>query len=102
MSRRRGTSWGCFAVSVAEKDAILEKIDGGSVIFADRSSGAKAANVDDESADSTSSQDDADATNCKVDGVAGSCISTSSCRAKGGTSTPHLCPGAADIQCCTL
>jgi hypothetical protein len=34
-------------------------------------------------------------------GVSGECISTGSCSSLGGTSTPGLCPGAANIQCCT-
>src|SRR5262249_20698214 len=39
---------------------------------------------------------------CAVDGVSGTCISTSACAAMSGhISTPHHCPGAADIQCCT-
>ena len=38
---------------------------------------------------------------CIVDGMGGDCISTTSCRASGGTSTPGLCPGAKNIQCCT-
>ena len=34
-------------------------------------------------------------------GKAGTCISTSACVAKGGSSDPaDLCPGSADIQCC--
>jgi hypothetical protein len=40
---------------------------------------------------------------CSVKGVAGVCIDTSACAAKGGGhhSTPGLCPGPADEQCCT-
>ncbi|KAJ7913046.1 hypothetical protein B0H13DRAFT_2005831 [Mycena leptocephala] len=42
---------------------------------------------------------------CSGGGLAsgvGVCISTSSCSAKGGTSTKGLCPGTANnIQCCT-
>lgn len=38
------------------------------------------------------------AQDCTANGQPGECISTSSCA---GTSTPGLCPGAADIQCCT-
>ncbi|KAI5804415.1 hypothetical protein EDC01DRAFT_779303 [Geopyxis carbonaria] len=38
------------------------------------------------------------ATSCTAAGVAGTCIATSACS---GTSTPGLCPGAANIQCCT-
>jgi hypothetical protein len=41
---------------------------------------------------------------CKLpSGTAGTCISTSACSAKGGTSDPaDLCPGGNDIQCCTV
>jgi cell wall-associated NlpC family hydrolase len=41
---------------------------------------------------------------CKLpSGTAGTCISTSACAAKGGTSDPaDLCPGDNDIQCCTV
>jgi hypothetical protein len=39
---------------------------------------------------------------CSVDGVAGDCISTSTCAGKAGhTSTPGHCPGPASIECCT-
>ncbi len=39
---------------------------------------------------------------CSVKGVAGVCIDTSACAAKGGHhSTPGYCPGPADEQCCT-
>ncbi|KEF63602.1 uncharacterized protein A1O9_01580 [Exophiala aquamarina CBS 119918] len=34
-------------------------------------------------------------------GVSGECIGAGSCSSKGGSSTPGLCPGAANIQCCT-
>ncbi len=37
-----------------------------------------------------------------VDGIAGTCISTSSCAAKGGHhSTPGYCPGPSSEECCT-
>lgn len=118
---KQGTSWGCFAVSVAEKEEILEAIDGGSVIYAEKSDPAKAASIgggggndDDEEATAPpttnppttpdpgiDSQDEEDATACKAGGVSGVCIATAACKAKGGTSTRHLCPGANDIQCCT-
>ncbi|MFI5299143.1 MAG: hypothetical protein ACHREM_13685 [Polyangiales bacterium] len=43
---------------------------------------------------------DAGAT-CSVSGVAGTCMTVTACAALGTyTSTPGLCPGAADIQCC--
>lgn len=35
---------------------------------------------------------------CTANGVAGQCIERSTC---GGTSTPGLCPGPRNIQCCT-
>ncbi len=35
---------------------------------------------------------------CRANGLAGACMNTASC---GGTSTPGLCPGPANIQCCT-
>jgi hypothetical protein len=38
------------------------------------------------------------APSCTADGVAGVCMDTSQCT---GTSTAGLCPGAANIQCCT-
>lgn len=39
---------------------------------------------------------------CTVQGTAGTCISTSACAAMSShVSTPGLCPGADDIQCCT-
>jgi lysozyme len=38
---------------------------------------------------------------CSDMGVDGDCIETSMCTAMGGTPTPDLCPGPADIQCCT-
>jgi len=38
---------------------------------------------------------------CSVGGVSGTCISTSSCSASGGTSHAGLCPGPSDIECCT-
>ncbi|KAF9374178.1 hypothetical protein CPB97_000083 [Podila verticillata] len=41
-----------------------------------------------------------DATSCKANGSAGTCISTSSCGSSGGQSYPGHCPGANDIQCC--
>jgi hypothetical protein len=34
-------------------------------------------------------------------GQSGSCTLVSDCAAQGGTSTPGLCPGASDVQCCT-
>jgi hypothetical protein len=41
-------------------------------------------------------------TACEAAGVAGTCIATSACAAmQGYVSTPGLCPGAADIECCT-
>jgi hypothetical protein len=40
---------------------------------------------------------------CTAGGVAGTCIDTSTCAAMAGyTSTPGLCAGAADVECCTL
>jgi hypothetical protein len=40
---------------------------------------------------------------CSVDGNPGVCILTTDCAAEAGhTSTPGYCPGAADIECCTL
>jgi hypothetical protein len=33
-------------------------------------------------------------------GQSGACIDTAACAAQGGTSTPDLCPGPDDIQCC--
>lgn len=38
---------------------------------------------------------------CTVSGQSGSCISTSECMAQGMTSTPGLCPGPSNVQCCT-
>ncbi|KAJ7189589.1 hypothetical protein GGX14DRAFT_580563 [Mycena pura] len=39
---------------------------------------------------------------CSNGGGAGICLTTASCQASGGTSTPGLCPDtAADVQCCT-
>jgi hypothetical protein len=35
-------------------------------------------------------------------GASGVCIATSACAAEGGKSTAGDCPGAADIQCCTM
>lgn len=32
----------------------------------------------------------------------GTCIDKDACAAQGGTSTPGLCPGAANIQCCVV
>ena len=34
-------------------------------------------------------------------GQTGTCIDTAQCASEGGTSTADLCPGAANIQCCT-
>jgi hypothetical protein len=39
--------------------------------------------------------------NCTAGGVSGTCITTSTCQAMGYVSTAGLCPGAADIECCT-
>jgi lysozyme len=39
---------------------------------------------------------------CMVNGVDGTCIDTTVCANMGGMSTPNLCPGPADEQCCTL
>ncbi|KAF9986678.1 hypothetical protein BGZ75_001530 [Mortierella antarctica] len=42
------------------------------------------------------------ANSCSVSGVAGTCISTSSCASSGGTSTPGFCPNDPnDVRCCT-
>ena len=39
---------------------------------------------------------------CKVGTVSGTCVSTSSCKSSGKTSTPGHCPNdPADVQCCT-
>jgi hypothetical protein len=41
-------------------------------------------------------------TSCTLDtGEDGTCIDTSACASMGGTSTAGLCPGAANIECCT-
>jgi hypothetical protein len=40
---------------------------------------------------------------CEVSGVPGTCIDTTACAAMAGyQSTPGHCPGAANIQCCSL
>ena len=38
---------------------------------------------------------------CSVGGVKGVCVSVSNGCCKGGTATAGLCPGSADIRCCT-
>jgi hypothetical protein len=38
---------------------------------------------------------------CTANGVSGTCIDTSACSSMGYTSTPGLCPGANNIECCT-
>jgi hypothetical protein len=39
---------------------------------------------------------------CTAGGVSGGCVSTTECANAGGTSTPGVCPGAKNIQCCTF
>ena len=39
---------------------------------------------------------------CAVSGNIGYCIDTSQCTSQGGKSTAGFCPGAANIECCTM
>ncbi|KAF9342377.1 hypothetical protein BGX26_007665, partial [Mortierella sp. AD094] len=42
------------------------------------------------------------ANSCSVGGLAGSCVSTSSCASSGGTSTAGYCPNDPNnVRCCT-
>ena len=47
--------------------------------------------------------EDAGYGSCEVPstGESGPCIDTAACASLGGTSTPHLCPGPTNIECCT-
>jgi lysozyme len=54
------------------------------------------------SSSSTSSSGGVTPTPCVADGVDGTCIDTATCAAMPGyTSTAGLCPGAANVECCT-
>jgi hypothetical protein len=54
------------------------------------------------STSSSSSTSSSGGTSCEANGVEGTCIDTSTCATMTGyVSTPGLCPGAADIECCT-
>lgn len=91
---------GCSPGGTATGDAAAPSFDAAADTAQDGGGGSADAGAEG-SDDAAAGTPDAGAS-CQVSGAPGDCESVGACAALGEhTSTPGLCPGPADIQCCT-